>query len=512
MNTATDSEAEGFPAPTSRPAAWGSIILPGVAMLMSSFIIYSAAVSFALRPKPDERVPAVGGAFFLGVVIGGLFFARVLEWSSGGVHRWRKAVIVLWLLSGLLTMVPGLHAYALNHQLRIVANLCLGMQFAPAYHLYFSRFPSNLRGMGFGFTNGAGLLIWNILIFLAMMNPPPADAPFHPYLMEVFVVNITSIAVLAAVCLYSFVAMPYAVQRSLVHATPYAGTAGSDSQARRIVLMLFAVYALSGVIQARLIPLIPATTSVLHTIPTALVILVAPIIGRVMDERLDIVIHRLIPIASWLMILSPSLVVLDPSHSLYGLMRSLVPFGQFSLFIIASVAVTRFAPTLEKAVWYTMCIFIARFVSVVSHLIWKALGVGNTATIVVSIFVAYVISKLAAKTSAAATVDDASQYSVEVSPGEKVAPADGATAGVSGIASFVDDARLTPREQEAARLLLAGRSLSDIAVVMGISARTVKKHAANIYQKYGVTNRHEFFRCYTDSLTDGHNDSALGKE
>ncbi len=396
MNTATDSEGEGASAPVSRPSAGGSIILPGVAMLMYNFIIYSGSVSFVLRPKPDERMPAVGGAFFLGLVIGGLFFARVLEWSSGGVHRWRKAVLVLWLLSGLLTIMPGLHAFAVNDPLRVVANLCLGMQFAPVNRLYFSRFPSKLRGMGFGFTNGAGLLIWNILVFLAMMNPPPAGASFHPYMVEVYVVSITSFAVLAAVCLYSFVSMPLAVQKSLVQATPYAGTADSDSQARRIVLMLYAVYILSGVIQARLIPL-HTTTSLMHTIPTALVILVAPIIGRVVDERLDIVIHRFIPIASWLMILSPSLVVLDSSHSLYGLIRSLVPCGQFSLFIIASVAVTRFAPTLKKAVWYTLCIFMARFVSVVTLLIWRKLSVGETGTIVVAIILAFWICKLAGK-------------------------------------------------------------------------------------------------------------------
>ena len=51
--------------------------------------------------------------------------------------------------------------------------------------------------------------------------------------------------------------------------------------------------------------------------------------------------------------------------------------------------------------------------------------------------------------------------------------------------------KLTERETDIARLVAARKSNKEIAAVLGISARTVTTHVANIFSKLGVTSRGE---------------------
>jgi DNA-binding NarL/FixJ family response regulator len=50
-------------------------------------------------------------------------------------------------------------------------------------------------------------------------------------------------------------------------------------------------------------------------------------------------------------------------------------------------------------------------------------------------------------------------------------------------------AGLTPRESEVLRLVAQGRSNRDIADVLVLSPRTVKRHVENIFDKLGVSSR-----------------------
>jgi DNA-binding NarL/FixJ family response regulator len=52
-------------------------------------------------------------------------------------------------------------------------------------------------------------------------------------------------------------------------------------------------------------------------------------------------------------------------------------------------------------------------------------------------------------------------------------------------------AKLTERETDIARLVAARKSNKEIAVALGISARTVTTHVANIFSKLGVSSRGE---------------------
>lgn len=54
-------------------------------------------------------------------------------------------------------------------------------------------------------------------------------------------------------------------------------------------------------------------------------------------------------------------------------------------------------------------------------------------------------------------------------------------------------ARLTPRENEVARLLLKGLSNEEIAHALNNSEKTVRQHVSSVYEKAGVSSRAEFF-------------------
>jgi len=59
----------------------------------------------------------------------------------------------------------------------------------------------------------------------------------------------------------------------------------------------------------------------------------------------------------------------------------------------------------------------------------------------------------------------------------------------SGQSASDSFARLTPSEREISRLVLEGRSNSDIAHQRGTSPRTIANQIAGIYRKLGVGSR-----------------------
>ena len=54
--------------------------------------------------------------------------------------------------------------------------------------------------------------------------------------------------------------------------------------------------------------------------------------------------------------------------------------------------------------------------------------------------------------------------------------------------SFFED-HLSPREQQVAEWVGEGKSNEEIAIILGISAHTVKNHLDKIFRKLGVENR-----------------------
>ena len=54
--------------------------------------------------------------------------------------------------------------------------------------------------------------------------------------------------------------------------------------------------------------------------------------------------------------------------------------------------------------------------------------------------------------------------------------------------------RLTEREREILRLIFSGKCSNDVAVIMGVSKRTVDFHLARAYAKIGAANRYQAFK------------------
>ena len=59
---------------------------------------------------------------------------------------------------------------------------------------------------------------------------------------------------------------------------------------------------------------------------------------------------------------------------------------------------------------------------------------------------------------------------------------------------LADAANLTRRERDVLRYLVMGRSVDDIATILGITSRTVKFHQANIVRKSGADSRTDILR------------------
>lgn len=80
---------------------------------------------------------------------------------------------------------------------------------------------------------------------------------------------------------------------------------------------------------------------------------------------------------------------------------------------------------------------------------------------------------------------------------QKIAEQIARSAGLRRQASEIErckalTALLTPRENEIAALVVAGRSNKEIGIALGISPRTVEVHRAHIFKKLGVRNAVEF--------------------
>jgi DNA-binding CsgD family transcriptional regulator len=67
----------------------------------------------------------------------------------------------------------------------------------------------------------------------------------------------------------------------------------------------------------------------------------------------------------------------------------------------------------------------------------------------------------------------------------------------SKVRALSDAAQLSDRERSVLTYLLMGRSLSDIAMILDISPRTVKFHQANVLEKLGADSRADLVRLIT---------------
>lgn len=201
------------------------VIIPLALLFLVNVVVFSALISFRLRPNVGGRMLPIMGISFAGLLAGALVFPRFADWTgtarSCGRWGWQRVLAAAWSVFALATVLPGTRQYIENEPLRYVANFVMCLSIAPAYYLFFSRFPVRRRGVWFGATEAVGIVIWLFLSYLAHGVPVSAEPPHHPLLSVVYNVHAGAGALAAALLLYALV----------FSRTPWAGTAVAEQNA-----------------------------------------------------------------------------------------------------------------------------------------------------------------------------------------------------------------------------------------------------------------------------------------
>ncbi len=471
--------------PKDAAATTAAVVAPGGALLMANVAMYSGLASFSLRPDQDKRLLPIMAMVFSGIGLGAVVFPLLQKWSTdaagAAMRRIGKGLVACYLLLALAAVVPGFFQYAFNEPLRYAANLCLGLDVAAAYSLYYYRFPRKRCGLWLGFCTGAGLLCWRILLWVAS-GWPSGDIPgVHPFLPYVFVVHFVSLALLAALSLHALV---FRADYQPPPAEPYFARLPNGAGRHTIPILLtgaFVLYLMNGILDIRLFPMMSVLPQPgLERLLYALVIVCSPVVGWLLDREPRTAIRRIMPACCWLFILSPAMAALGVGDGLHDILQTVAAAAQFVTYIVITLALTGLARDARQSGVLGSVMFSMWLVPVLSYYIFRRrldLDTGTTvlmATVLAVLFywiVNRVSTVVAEQERAAAPVPSATSV-------------------------FLDTAGLTPRERETAELLLERLSTQEIARHMDISESTAKKHIQNTLHKFNVTDRNEFLvRC-----------------
>ena len=503
-----------LPEPDRPPARAASIatiantvLAPGLALFMLNIGGYAGVASLAMQGGGGGRTLLTTALVSLGFFLGGAFFPRLLEGGGSGA-RLRRFLAALWLTAILAGLLPGFRAYVESDTLRSLANFTFGTAFAPVYLLFFSRFPAERRGVWFGASVSVGVLSWSILCALrpdgesSVQYWPAQFTSFHP---RVYLIYAVFLALAMVVCAYALLIRPGDAPAERKRFAPVPGKGSGAAIVLALMGMACATYLLNGVVGAKLTPVL--SFSSVRALPAALTFLAslaAPATGWILDKRPECFFRFVLPAGCLLLILSPSLAALDDSHALHTILQPVMATAQFAFFTAFSVALAGQAPNAAKATWWGCAVYGMRIVSIFMQIIWgKILAVGSGPTVFVTTLLAFFIYKVGSGIVLGAPADErhegveTAEGGIAVSPDEdnKELPAQDKTAAV---AAFLATGGLTPREMETAMLLLDGKVSHEISVALSISEWTVKKHATNIYRKFGVDGRFDFLRLFVD--------------
>ncbi|MCC8167310.1 MAG: LuxR C-terminal-related transcriptional regulator [Planctomycetes bacterium] len=485
-------------------SSFHTAILPGCGLLMSTLITYTGFVSHNLRSTGTGRTFYMAILIPGAAVLGGALFTRVLDWAHGsaspGQALWRKSILALWLLSSLITVAPGFNLFITSEPLRCAAGVCIGLGVAPAYHLFFSRFPRAWRGRWFGISTAAGILCWSIMLQIVWAWPVGADAAYHPIQLHVYILHTAFIAVLAGITLNAFL-RHYPASEPGRRETPGVRAAPA-SGARLLIVMAVVLYTMNGVLGVRLSPVIPGLNGMFLPIFSCMVMASgAPLAGWLTDKNPAFFFRNVVPVCCGVFLLVPSLAALGYTNRLYAVLLPIGATAQLAIFAMCTVSLAALAPSMGKAVFFTTCLYAMRGISPVVMALWnKVFEAGTGTTVFAATVMACVILALGRRVGGvlAAQSGNGPEKAVRAPsvPVSKSAPADSGEA----LSAFLDTVDLTPREREVAALVLQGKTTLDIAAALDISERTAKKHLSNVFRKFGVVSAMALSTRYLEAL------------
>ncbi|MCC8108286.1 MAG: helix-turn-helix transcriptional regulator [Planctomycetes bacterium] len=512
-----DDRANGVAAPwreravsAATPAVLHNVVLPGLALALTNIVMYSGMVSLRLRATGTTRLLVMTVALFSGVALGNAVIQRFVAESRTGtasspVHR---AILILTLGLSAATVLPGFHQYVTNELLRYAGTFAHALLIAPTYYLVFTRFPCEWRGRCFGMAWFLGMACWSLLSAVARAVPyNNAETTYHPLQPTLYLVHGGSIILLAGICLYCFVFEKHSFI-SQNREEPYIRP--GQSVRRRLTLLLTAVpvvmFFLNGILGARLTPsLFASADASLYFGFSAAMAVAAPLAGWLMDRSPRNLPRIILPVCCGLFLFAPTLAAMNTGHKLHLMLQPLTAAAQYIVFAMCSVAVAGLADNARTGTALATRIYFLRIVNPLVLLLWgPVLAISSGVTEFAATLTACFMLALSWKISLPATTLPETDSAIDSNMTSQV---EGNLEAKYNEKDFLSSADLSPREREVAGLILEGKTTLDIAFALGISERTVKKHCANVFRKFGVANAQALYlRCFV--LAGGTSDTA----
>lgn len=485
---------------------WIRNAIPISAILLLHAVLYSSLASFSLRPHRQARILPVVSWFIFGFAIGGIVFPHAVRFlrrskAAGKLHGRSAGVAPLVLL--LFAWIPfvffGFDVWLQDNQLRHYTNFMIGMLVPVGFHFFFTFIQPKSKGLWLGIGLAFGNLLWR---WLTEGHKSGVGLPMSE-LETVFLAQCASLFLFSLLCLYAALFMTPEPSCPPIDKTVPFYTELRKKDYLFLYSSMALIYIMNGIVDLRLYPGLMPTPPAFEP-AQILAIMTCPIAGWLIDRHPFLAARRIILIAAAVFIISPSLVTLGDSPSIYAILHALSAFSQYILYIALTTFVVSLTKRDEWVCRLPTFVFGIRLISVFSFWLFKnelrlRPGLSELAATFLALLAFLLLLRIRFISLSGESVDGES-----ADEAENAEPPDAASYDSSIIMeTFLHSRNLTPREREVASLILQGLSTRDIATRLSISEHTVKTHVKRALEKFELPNRKSFVAaCFTTTEQD----------
>lgn len=483
-------------------------LTPVLPIILYALVLYSARVSFALRPRQEERLLPLMFLLFLFTACGGWLLQWLAGMAASGWKSFPRGIFKMLPLAAVLLILPFCSAFGyktwLSHEpLRYLAAIGYGLMLPAVNYVLFARLQPRRRGLWFGLTTAIGLLTWWSLVRLAANWDGEAWQGFASGLLIVFVVHTVAVLLLAWSLWRVLMARPSTPEPAY---PAYFSAVDEKTRTRNITVLLTAGLVLclmNGFLEAKLFPVFLVQPKPIWPGLMVLLVILSPLFGLLLDRRPDYALPMLLKGWAWFFILAPALTVIGEDTILYRPLHVVCSLGQVALLVVLTIALAGFAETAWSAAALTGLLFSFRIVALFwAKLLDRLPEFTAGASILCATLLAFIYYHLATrvKTGPPVIPDEHPEAEEAADPAEAPAPHDsGRNLRKDAIERFISSRPLTPREHEIGIMIMNGATSREIAAQLGISEYTVNSHAKNLLDKFGVSSRRALFALFTRS-------------
>lgn len=520
-------------------------IIPILGILLGSITTYLGISLIALAPSAEDRLLGLTVSHFSGAVVSALILPFLLARWTGyqqdeNRHGFFNGIgpLLIILISSVVFRLPGLDLTLAHPWLSLAYQFCAGMQVPVAYCLFFSIIQPERRGFTLGVGVAVGILAWRFT-----MLPPHMAYHSGMVLERMQVIYLTQLITRAALSVVLLAGLVCFRKTLLPPSDTLTVDSLGESRRRSNIWRILAACALCSftycVLDARLSLTITKSYSIDFSLVGTLIILCCPVIGYCIDRWRGDAFRAIVLAYFVCLLLVPSLTILGDRPFFYHTIHFLAVIGQFAVFIIMPVALSRLV-RFDR--WFCLiycAVYFMRCVSITGVQVVRSTGLMQNELVIVAATLAVVAFYLLIKglrfpwevEAAAGAIssmrtpepvhepedekrDDKPQDKTARQDGEEKREADEGS-GSAGTPVLPNHVRqnlyrlyfhygLSRREREVATLILEGRTTRDIAAGLDISEYTVKAHVRNLLTKCQVASRQALLAKFlTESMEDG---------